>query len=198
MTDFDTILAAELRKRAQSRRDWGRAHAVIGQRLAERCQFLPDGPTVEIGVAYGDMSAIIMQGLPGRLHIGIDPYQHSASYVDAMNDPQPVQDVRRLLAEQRLRETGRRFAMVSTREEAEDRLREPIAFAFVDGDHSRAGVAADLEWIWPRMAKGSVLMGHDYMDPGWPGVTEAVHAFFQPLGVPVVQLPACIWGVSKP
>ena len=44
----------------------------------------------------------------------------------------------------------------------------------VDGDHSRAGVAADLEWVEQIVAPGAIVVLDDYGDPKWPGVQAAL------------------------
>jgi hypothetical protein len=43
----------------------------------------------------------------------------------------------------------------------------------VDGDHSEAGVAADLQWAESIAAPGGIVVLDDYGDPGWPGVQAA-------------------------
>ncbi|HEX4723105.1 MAG TPA: class I SAM-dependent methyltransferase [Pseudonocardiaceae bacterium] len=50
----------------------------------------------------------------------------------------------------------------------------PFELIIVDGDHSRAGVAADLDRVETIAAPGAVVVMDDYGDPGWPGVTQAV------------------------
>jgi hypothetical protein len=43
----------------------------------------------------------------------------------------------------------------------------------VDGDHSTAGVAADLEWAEEIVAPGGVVVLDDFGHPKWPGIKEA-------------------------
>ncbi|MGV9938169.1 class I SAM-dependent methyltransferase [Streptomyces sp. NPDC003401] len=43
----------------------------------------------------------------------------------------------------------------------------------VDGDHSAAGVAADLEWAERIVAPGGVVVLDDFGHPKWPGIKEA-------------------------
>lgn len=43
----------------------------------------------------------------------------------------------------------------------------------IDGDHSEAGVAADLEWAESIAAPGGIVVLDDYGDPGWRGVQAA-------------------------
>ncbi|BCL28156.1 class I SAM-dependent methyltransferase [Streptomyces aurantiacus] len=43
----------------------------------------------------------------------------------------------------------------------------------VDGDHSAAGVAADLEWAEQIVAPGGIVVLDDFGHPKWPGIKEA-------------------------
>ncbi|SMF52220.1 class I SAM-dependent methyltransferase [Streptomyces sp. Amel2xC10] len=43
----------------------------------------------------------------------------------------------------------------------------------VDGDHSAAGVAADLEWAETLVAPGGIVVLDDFGHPKWPGIKEA-------------------------
>lgn len=52
----------------------------------------------------------------------------------------------------------------------------PLDFVYIDGNHERDAVAADIAAWWPLVAEGGILAGHDY-DPGHPGVIAAVEAF---------------------
>ena len=47
-----------------------------------------------------------------------------------------------------------------------DSLPEQIEFAFIDGDHSLAGIETDWHLIAPRMVKGGVICLHDTAIPG--------------------------------
>ncbi len=50
-----------------------------------------------------------------------------------------------------------------------------VQFLFLDGDHSRTGVIAALEAWRAALTPGAVVAFHDYGDPAYPGVAEAVH-----------------------
>ena len=54
---------------------------------------------------------------------------------------------------------------------------ERPAWIYVDGDHSDAGVQADLEAWWPLLAEGGLILGDDYGNPDYPGVARAWHRF---------------------
>src|SRR5690606_4951761 len=45
---------------------------------------------------------------------------------------------------------------------------------FIDGDHSREAVEADVQKYLPYLAPDGVMAFHDYNEPCHPGVTEVV------------------------
>jgi cephalosporin hydroxylase len=67
----------------------------------------------------------------------------------------------------------------------------PLRFCFIDGDHSRESVAADIADWWPLVSPGGVLAGHDY-GASHPGVEEAVRA-----GFPKHEVVGSCWRVRK-
>lgn len=48
---------------------------------------------------------------------------------------------------------------------------------YLDGDHSKEGVQADIGAYWPLLAEGGMMIGDDYSDPRF-GVKEAVLSRF--------------------
>lgn len=65
---------------------------------------------------------------------------------------------------------------------------ESIGFLYLDGDHSYEGVKRDLEAWYPKVVKGGIVSGHDYM-AGQYGVNQAVNEFANSLGVRVETIP---------
>jgi hypothetical protein len=50
-----------------------------------------------------------------------------------------------------------------------------IDFVFVDGSHEYIDVKNDiLTWL-PKIKKGGILAGHDYVPDSWPGIVKAVN-----------------------
>lgn len=54
-----------------------------------------------------------------------------------------------------------------------------VDFAFIDADHSRAGVERDISAWLPLIRPGGWIGGHDYAHPLFPGVREAVDGAFR-------------------
>jgi hypothetical protein len=58
-----------------------------------------------------------------------------------------------------------------------------LDFVYIDGDHTYDGVVTDITaWI-PKIKSDGIIGGHDYKEPTFPGVTKAVHEFFNPSDV---------------
>ncbi len=55
--------------------------------------------------------------------------------------------------------------------------REPPEWVYVDGDHTEAAVTADLTAWWTVLAPGGLILGDDYGNPDYRGVTAAWNAF---------------------
>ena len=76
-----------------------------------------------------------------------------------------------------------------------------LDFAFLDGDHTYAGVQTDLTAWWPKIRPGGVLCGHDYGHPrdlrGVWGVSRAVDAFLKDRGLTVRLAGKTLWWVEK-
>lgn len=49
-----------------------------------------------------------------------------------------------------------------------------LDFVFIDGDHTLAGVEADIHAWRPKVRPGGALTGHDAGTPVFPGVTQAL------------------------
>lgn len=53
---------------------------------------------------------------------------------------------------------------------------ESIGMIYLDGDHSYEGVMKDLEAWYPKVVKGGIIAGHDYLSQDY-GVNRAVREF---------------------
>ena len=69
-----------------------------------------------------------------------------------------------------------------------------IDVIFLDADHTYESVAEDIRAWVPKLKTTGFLMGHDYDQPGWPGVKEAVNEL---LGEPD-RLHGTVWVCEHP
>lgn len=52
----------------------------------------------------------------------------------------------------------------------------PVDFVFIDAAHDEASTLAEFRAWRARLAPGGAIAFHDFADPQWPGVTEAIRA----------------------
>ncbi len=65
---------------------------------------------------------------------------------------------------------------------------ERFAFVHLDADLKKPTADA-LEFFYPRLAPGGFLVMHDYGSRAWPGVAQAVDAFFADKPESIVRIP---------
>lgn len=143
---------------------------------------------VEIGVAEGNSSKdFIENGLEKLYSIdawktlnqkgdgGYEQEWHDKNYADAVK---------------RLSVFGDRSVIIKglSHEISKTFNDESIGFLYLDGDHSLEGVRRDLESWYPKVMKGGVIAGHDYLMSHY-GVNQAVHEFTNKIGVKVYTIP---------
>lgn len=99
-----------------------------------------------------------------------DPLRHVVSF-----DPvvQPHRDAYLKLLPAEARERIRLVQMPGV--EGPAYLEHPIEFLFVDSTHEREATVAEVRAWRPHLARDALLVLHDYGNPAFPGVAEAVH-----------------------
>jgi hypothetical protein len=55
---------------------------------------------------------------------------------------------------------------------------QAVAVAHIDCD-LYAPMKAGLEWLYPRLSPGGIMLLHDYSSGNWPGATQAIDEFFK-------------------
>lgn len=70
---------------------------------------------------------------------------------------------------------------------------ESLDFVFIDGDHNYDGCKKDIVNWYPKVKKGGIIAGHDYV-PDFQGVVDAVDEFF---GKDSIEQRNCSWVVNK-
>lgn len=117
---------------------------------------------VEVGVAAGEYSAILMKANPQLTLYGVDPWIPHKGYKDYVK-----QDTFNMLldkAHERLDKYPnyhfvKKYSMVAVQDFADGSL----DFVYLDGDHAFTSVANDVHYWLPKIRKGGILAGHDYM-----------------------------------
>ncbi len=129
-----------------------------------------DGVGAEIGVARGDFSAIILRNSNLRLLYSVDSWSGDRfkNYPIAMNKLSCFK--------------GRSVIMKNASEDASASIKDAsLDFIYIDASHDYEAVLQDLGLWWPKLKKGGIFSGHDYIDGSFPegnfGVKKAVDIF---------------------
>lgn len=64
---------------------------------------------------------------------------------------------------------------------------------FVDADHQRPGIQADLNAWLPLLADNGVICGHDYSYEGWPDVKQVIDEYVAAGRLKPIRLIDTIW-----
>lgn len=114
----------------------------------------------ELGTATGWTAAAFVLDDPGRHVVSFDPvvHEHRARYLALL----PAAARARL------------ELVEATGEAGAARGGEPFDLVFVDSTHEREMTVAEVEAWRPRLAPGGLLVLHDYENPAYPGVAQAV------------------------
>lgn len=146
----------------------------------------PGGTGAEIGVHLGDFSQTILRVCqPKKLYL-IDPWkcfeeeQYSRSwYGNSIN--QTTMDERHDSVINRFAKRisdGQVEVLRELSEAAATSIpNDSLDFIYIDGDHSYEGAKADIHNYFPKVKKGGLIIGDDYVLGKWwkDGVTRAFH-----------------------
>lgn len=132
---------------------------------------------VEIGVASGDYSEIIMVQNPQLEMWGVDPYTKYEGYHDYKL--RSTFERMESKAHQKLKEYDTyHFVRKFSVDAAKDFKDESLDFVYIDGNHSGQGVKEDMEAWFPKIKKDGLMAGHDFTNR-WPGLKKQVINFAQ-------------------
>lgn len=152
------------------------------------------GEGAEVGVQHGNFSAAILDSWHGERLYSVDPWREfpSADYVDVSNVSQEQQDGICREAMAKLAPFGLRSEVLRmTSEVAASQFgRGQLDFVYIDAQHHYEAAKEDI-WIWlPKVRRGGLLAGHDYVDgareSGLYGVKRAVDEFAASTGARLV------------
>lgn len=115
----------------------------------------------EIGVWEGEFSEEICRRNPGVRLLCVDPWKAYDDY----GDPKNVQarlGRAKFTAEKRLGRFGCVIRQMSSTEAASSVPDGSLDFVYLDGNHAKAYVLADLAAWAPKVRSGGIVSGHDY------------------------------------
>ena len=158
---------------------------IVGKLVVPSLLAPPPGPVLEIGTLFGLFSAALLRQLQRAGDFPtltvVDPFAGTqvqdgrAGSRDRTGTPVTEEVARHNFAACGL---GADEVRVVRGYSADPEVRATVAdrdyaVVVVDGDHSAAGVYADLWWVQDLVAPGGVVVMDDWGDPGWPGVAAA-------------------------
>lgn len=152
------------------------------------------GEGVELGVQLGHYSASILAAWHGACLNSVDPWREfpQTEYEDASNVSQVEQDRIFNEATARLEAFGSRSRVLRmTSQEAAPLFRAgQLDFVYIDAQHHYEAARDDIETWYPKVRKGGILAGHDYLEgereAGYFGVKRAVDEFVARRGLRLV------------
>jgi hypothetical protein len=145
------------------------------------------GVGAEIGVHTGDFSAnLVNTAKPSKLYL-IDPWEHfetpehqKSMYGGAASSPEIMEkryEGVRARFKPQIDAGNIRIVRKRSAEGAADFPADFFDYVYIDGDHNKAGVTADIEAYWPKLKPGGIMAFDDYSLTGWwgDGVVASVH-----------------------
>jgi predicted O-methyltransferase YrrM len=133
----------------------------------------------EVGVWMGDFSRRLCERVQGLRLTCVDPWESYAEYTDKKNDAARLEHAYRKACAT-LAPYGCEILRTTSLKAAEHVPDGSLDFVYIDGNHGEAFVAADLEAWTPKVRRGGIVAGHDYVvEPSkpWLQVKPAVDAF---------------------
>lgn len=129
----------------------------------------------EIGVGIGRHAKHILENLDiERLYL-IDVWRAFPEYLDDRNKKGiDYKDCRDNLQDYLDRIVFINEMSDTAHEHLED---ESLDFIYVDANHEKEYVKRDILSYWPKLKRGGLMAGHDYLEK-WKGVMEAVDEIF--------------------
>ena len=153
---------------------------------------------VELGVLYGYHAQHLVEACPNLFLYGADAFHKLRPGNGYDEVTQEWFDALCAKTRGHLESTGRWELLRATTTDAAHSFSRVVDFVFVDADHGYEGVRDDIEAWWDRVRPGGIVSGHDFDQPEWPGVKQAVE---ECLGkrdlVPTLDY-GYVWWVRKP
>lgn len=153
---------------------------------------------VEVGTDRGEFAETLLKGGVEKLGC-LDPYRTGYDDNDATSSrPSREDDIKAAMAViDRCR--WKAILLIKTSEEGSKIINDgSLGFVYLDGCHLQDSVLTDLRLWWPKLRKGGVMAGHDFLTKGdsiggfgrhGVDVQRAVLSFSQERSVPVFLIP---------
>lgn len=155
---------------------------------------------IEVGVWKGKSLSFLAteayNAHKGLKIIGIDHFQGSRNELSSTHGQATKESILAIAQRnlQNLIKVNAVALMAEPSVNAAQLFKENECFAvFIDAEHTYEGVTKDLEAWYPKVQVGGIIAGHDYGNPDYPEVEQAVNDFFAKRGVWVKKVGSCFW-----
>jgi hypothetical protein len=134
----------------------------------------------EVGVASGLHSNEILMNWNIKKLFLVDAWECMPTQKGDASSPQSWHDFNHESTVRLMKNHGAKFKILRglSTAMAKNIINESLDFVYIDSDHSYEGVMADLKAWTPKVKKGGLVSGHDYLNKAY-GVFEAVKDFTQ-------------------
>ncbi len=131
--------------------------------LAEFYQYLGFSRGAEIGVRRGEHAEMLCQTVPGLELLCVDPWEPQDEYLEKTNTPGKMSAFY-AAAQERLEPYNCVFVKHPSIVGAKLVPDYSLDFVYIDANHRAEFVRQDLETWGPKVKRGGILGGHDYMN----------------------------------
>lgn len=162
------------------------------------------GEGVEVGVQSGGFARTILNNWHGRVLHLVDAWRHLPNYQDSANVSDDEHEENLSKTKEALSSHVGRYQIhrCLSLEAARHFADHSLDFVYLDANHAREAVEADLAAWFPKVAYGGVLCGHDFCDgqfgPTKFGVRSAVEAFAQEYRLTIHPMDCGSWYLFAP
>ncbi|KAL4425800.1 hypothetical protein ABPG75_009816 [Micractinium tetrahymenae] len=121
----------------------------------------------ELGVQRGEFSKTLLDSWRScKSYLMVDAWQHQENYNEAANVDDAWQQQNYELAQQAVAaHAGKaRLLKMYTSEAAKLVADASLDFVYIDARHDFCGAAEDIALWWPKVMRGGILAGHDYLN----------------------------------
>jgi O-methyltransferase len=142
------------------------------------------GAIAEVGVYKGGSLKVIAQAVPNRPVLGFDTFEGlpKEQWTEGeLHKPGDFSDVTLESVYQFVKDTPNIILIKGLFPASGDAFKHmQFAFVHIDTDFYE-GVKQSLEWVWPRLVVGGIVVFDDYEWSNCPGVKRALEEFGQPV-----------------
>ena len=128
-------------------------------------ELFPNGKGVEIGVLNGEYSKIILERWENGQLFMVDAWRHLEGYIDMNGQDDKYHHDCLVNACNNTKQWENRAHIVRMDSVASANIfpDEYFDFVYIDADHSYEGVVRDMKAWWPKVKKGGLFCGDDYI-----------------------------------